>query len=61
MVAKLAYDEQQTLADTAAGLDTVQLGAAVAAAATARRIDIYGVGASSSSARTSRRSWPGSA
>lgn len=47
MVAKLAYDEQQTLADTAAGLDTVQLGAAVAAAATARRIDIYGVGASS--------------
>ena len=32
VVAKLAYDEQQTLADTAAGLDTVQLGAAVAAA-----------------------------
>ncbi|MER6101722.1 MurR/RpiR family transcriptional regulator [Streptomyces sp. NPDC001832] len=47
VVAKLAYDEQQTLADTAAGLDTVQLGAAVAAIATARRIDIYGVGASS--------------
>ncbi|CAM5702528.1 HTH-type transcriptional regulator MurR [Streptomyces microflavus] len=47
VVAKLAFDEQQTLADTAAGLDTVQLGAAVAAAATARRIDIYGVGASS--------------
>ncbi|CAM5737902.1 HTH-type transcriptional regulator MurR [Streptomyces microflavus] len=46
VVAKLAFDEQQTLADTAAGLDTVQLGAAVAAAATARRIDIYGVGAS---------------
>ena len=46
VVAKLAYDEQQTLADTAAGLDTVQLGAAVAALATARRIDIYGVGAS---------------
>lgn len=47
VVAKLAYDEQQTLADTAAGLDTVQLGAAVAAASTARRIDVYGVGASS--------------
>jgi DNA-binding MurR/RpiR family transcriptional regulator len=46
VVAKLAYDEQQTLADTAAGLDTVQLGAAVAALAVARRIDIYGVGAS---------------
>ncbi|MFJ9726305.1 MurR/RpiR family transcriptional regulator [Streptomyces sp. NPDC101209] len=46
VVAKLAYDEQQTLADTAAGLDTVQLGAAVAAAAAARRIDVYGVGAS---------------
>jgi DNA-binding MurR/RpiR family transcriptional regulator len=46
VVAKLAYDEQQTLADTAAGLDTVQLGAAVGAIAAARRIDIYGVGAS---------------
>ncbi|NUP15256.1 MAG: MurR/RpiR family transcriptional regulator, partial [Streptomyces sp.] len=46
VVAKLAYDEQQTLADTAAGLDTVQLAAAVTAAATARRIDVYGVGAS---------------
>ncbi|MDI9885953.1 MurR/RpiR family transcriptional regulator [Streptomyces sp. HNM0645] len=46
VVAKLAYDEQQTLADTAAGLDTVQLDAAVTALATARRIDIYGVGAS---------------
>ena len=46
VVAKLAYDEQQTLADTAAGLDTVQLGAAVAATAAARRIDVYGVGAS---------------
>ena len=39
-------DEQQTLADTAAALDTVQLGAAVAALATARRIDVYGIGAS---------------
>jgi DNA-binding MurR/RpiR family transcriptional regulator len=46
VVAKLAYDEQQTLADTAAGLDTVQLGAAVTALTTARRTDVYGVGAS---------------
>ncbi|MET9731331.1 MurR/RpiR family transcriptional regulator [Streptomyces sp. NPDC006458] len=46
VVAKLAYEEQQTLADTAAALDTVQLGAAVAAAAAARRIDVYGIGAS---------------
>ena len=45
-MAKLAYDEQQTLADTAAGLDMVQLSAAVGALAAARRIDIYGVGAS---------------
>lgn len=48
VVAKLAYDEQQTLADTAAALDTVQLGAAVTALAAARRTDIYGVGASGS-------------
>jgi len=46
VVAKLAYDEQQTLADTAAGLDIAQLSAAVGALAAARRIDIYGVGAS---------------
>ncbi len=46
VVAKLAQDEQQTLADTAAGLDTIQLGAAVGALAAARRIEIYGVGAS---------------
>lgn len=46
VVAKLAYDEQQTLADTAAALDTVQLGAAVTAIAAARRVDVYGVGAS---------------
>ncbi|MET8857508.1 MULTISPECIES: MurR/RpiR family transcriptional regulator [unclassified Streptomyces] len=46
VVAKLAYDEQQTLADTAAALDTVQLAAAVAAIAAARRVDVYGVGAS---------------
>ncbi|WP_330335118.1 MurR/RpiR family transcriptional regulator [Streptomyces sp. NBC_00536] len=46
VVAKLAYEEQQTLAETAAGLDHAQLAAAVAALAAARRIDIYGVGAS---------------
>lgn len=46
VVAKLAYDEQQTLADTAAGLDTVQLGAAVSALAAARRVEVYGVAAS---------------
>lgn len=46
VVAKLAYDEQQTLADTAAGLDTAQLAACVDALAGARRIDIYGIGAS---------------
>ncbi|MFJ4692888.1 MurR/RpiR family transcriptional regulator [Streptomyces sp. NPDC088766] len=46
VVAKLARDERQALADTAAGLDTVQLGAAVAAVAAARRTDVYGVGAS---------------
>ncbi|MFJ9717838.1 MurR/RpiR family transcriptional regulator [Streptomyces sp. NPDC101213] len=46
VVAKLAHDERQALADTAAGLDTVQLGAAVAAVAAARRTDVYGVGAS---------------
>lgn len=46
VVAKLAHDEQQTLADTAAALDTAQLDAAVAALAAARRADVYGVGAS---------------
>lgn len=46
VVAKLAHEEQQTLADTAAGLDTVQLASAVTALAAARRIDVYGVGAS---------------
>ena len=47
VVAKLAHDEQQTLADTAAGLDIAQLESAVAALAAARRIDVYGIGASS--------------
>ncbi|WP_374109146.1 MurR/RpiR family transcriptional regulator [Streptomyces sp. CC228A] len=46
VVAKLAREEQQTLADTAAALDTAQLAAAVAAVAAARRTDLYGVGAS---------------
>lgn len=46
VVAKLALDEQQTLADTAAALDIAQVEAAVAAMASARRIDVYGVGAS---------------
>lgn len=46
VVSKLAQEEQQCLADTAAGLDTAQLDAAVTALATARRIDVYGIGAS---------------
>ncbi|MFD4247028.1 MurR/RpiR family transcriptional regulator [Streptomyces sp. NPDC058525] len=46
VVAKLAHEEAQTLADTAAGLDLAQLATAVTALATARRIDIYGIGAS---------------
>ncbi|WP_443070935.1 MurR/RpiR family transcriptional regulator [Streptomyces sp. NBC_01476] len=47
VVTKLAAEEQQTLADTAAQLDMTQLEAAVAALSGARRIDVYGVGASS--------------
>lgn len=46
VVAKLAAEEAQTLADTAAALDVAQLSAAVTALATARRIDVYGIGAS---------------
>lgn len=46
VVAKLAYEERQTLADTAAGLDTAQLAAAVTAVTGARRTDVYGIGAS---------------
>ncbi|MEV6566412.1 MurR/RpiR family transcriptional regulator [Streptomyces kronopolitis] len=46
VVAKLAQEEQQCLADTAAGLDVTQLEAAVSALAGARRIDVYGIGAS---------------
>jgi DNA-binding MurR/RpiR family transcriptional regulator len=47
VIAKLAHEERQCLADTAAGLDPGQVEAAVAALAAARRIDVYGVGASS--------------
>ncbi|MEC4020522.1 MurR/RpiR family transcriptional regulator [Streptomyces sp. H27-D2] len=47
VVAKLAHEEAQCLADTAAGLDITQLEAAVTALAGARRIDVYGIGASS--------------
>lgn len=46
VVAKLAAEERQCLADTSAGLDMVQVEAAVSALANARRIDVYGVGAS---------------
>ncbi|HZG02595.1 MAG TPA: MurR/RpiR family transcriptional regulator [Streptomyces sp.] len=46
VIAKLAHDERQTLADTAAGLDPAQVEAVVNALAGARRIDVYGVGAS---------------
>ncbi|MFK0030266.1 MurR/RpiR family transcriptional regulator [Streptomyces xinghaiensis] len=46
VIAKLAREEQQCLADTAAGLDATQLDAAVTALAGARRIDVYGIGAS---------------
>lgn len=46
VIAKLAHDERQTLADTAAGLDPGQVEAAVHAMASARRIDLYGAGAS---------------
>ncbi|MGP3983507.1 MurR/RpiR family transcriptional regulator [Streptomyces sp. KR80] len=46
VVAKLAQEERQCLADTAAGLDTGHLESAVGALAAARRIDVYGIGAS---------------
>lgn len=46
VITKLAHDERQSLADTAATLDPGQMEAAVAALTTARRIDVYGVGAS---------------
>ncbi|MEV0282260.1 MurR/RpiR family transcriptional regulator [Streptomyces sp. NPDC050610] len=47
VVAKLAHEEQQCLADTAAVLDTTQLESAIGALVGARRIDVYGIGASS--------------
>jgi DNA-binding MurR/RpiR family transcriptional regulator len=46
VVTKLAHDEQQTLADTAAALEVGQVEAAVGALAAARRVDVYGSGAS---------------
>ncbi|WP_308119366.1 MurR/RpiR family transcriptional regulator [Streptomyces sp. JJ38] len=46
VIAKLAREEQQTLADTAVTLDPAQVEAAVTALAAARRIDVYGSGAS---------------
>lgn len=46
VILKLAQDERQSLADTAATLDPSQVEAGVAALAAARRIDVYGVGAS---------------
>ncbi|NJP99984.1 MurR/RpiR family transcriptional regulator [Streptomyces zingiberis] len=46
VIVKLAREEQQCLADTAAALDAAQLDAAVSALASARRVDVYGVGAS---------------
>ena len=61
VVAKLAYDEQQTLADTAAGLDTVQLGAAVTALRRGRGgSTCTASGRPGSSPRTSPRSCCGS-
>ena len=47
VIAKLANDERQSLADTAACLDADQLEDAAAAVAGAGRVDVYGVGASS--------------
>ncbi|MFF0745412.1 MurR/RpiR family transcriptional regulator [Streptomyces sp. NPDC004111] len=48
MVAKLAAEERQVLADTAAQLDLTQLDAAITALCSARRIDVYGIGSSGS-------------
>jgi DNA-binding MurR/RpiR family transcriptional regulator len=46
VVAKLARDERQCLADTADQLDLAQLDSAVGALAAARRVEVYGAGAS---------------
>lgn len=47
IVAKVSMAETLSIADTAKVLDPVSLSAAVAAVASARRVDIFGVGASS--------------
>lgn len=47
IVAKVSTAETLSIADTAKVLDPVSLSAAVAAVASARRVDIFGVGASS--------------
>ena len=46
MVAKIAYADQRSVADTGAAVDVASLQAAVDALVTARRVDVYGVGAS---------------
>ena len=46
MVAKIAYADQRSIADTGAAVDIVALQAAVDALVGARRVDVYGVGAS---------------
>jgi DNA-binding MurR/RpiR family transcriptional regulator len=46
IVAKVAANESLSIADTAATIDVAALTAAVAAIASARRVDLFGVGAS---------------
>ncbi|WP_370110199.1 MurR/RpiR family transcriptional regulator [Streptacidiphilus sp. MAP12-33] len=46
VIAKLAHEERQSLADTAAQLSPQALAAAVDSVAEARRVEIFGVGAS---------------
>ena len=46
MVAKIAYADQRSIADTGAAVDVAALQAAVDALVGARRVDVYGVGAS---------------
>lgn len=60
VVAKLAYDEQQTLADTAAGLDTVQPGPPSPPRRPPAASTSTASGRPPSSARTWRRSCSGS-
>jgi DNA-binding MurR/RpiR family transcriptional regulator len=47
VVAKIAASDAKAVRDTGAALDLEQLGQAIDAVVTARRVDIYGVGASS--------------